>query len=119
ASATTATSAMSVSFSRDATASVPGGGATAAAISLPRFGPPLLVQRGRPRHHLGGDAGRLVRSRHAEPLVEPALHVGEHLRVQFEEIASVLAPLADALAAVAEPGAALFDDVVLHRQVQQ
>src|SRR5471032_2316989 len=39
--------------------------------------------------------------------------------MQLEIVARVLAALADALAAVAEPGAALLDDVVLHRQIEQ
>jgi len=35
----------------------------------------------------------------------------EDLRMQLEEVARVLAALADALAAVAEPGAALLDEL--------
>src|SRR5687767_13211239 len=43
----------------------------------------------------------------------------ENDRVVFEELLDVLAPLAEAIATVGEPGAALFDDLPFDRQVEQ
>src|SRR5438067_2934332 len=85
---------------------------------LAGLGAALLLERRRLRH-LGRNSRGLIRAYHAELLVKLALHVGEDLRMQLEKVARVLAALPDALAAVAEPGAALLDDVVLHRQIEQ
>src|SRR3989442_3249027 len=85
---------------------------------LGRLGAPFLLQRGRLRQ-IGRNARGLVRPHDAEFLVQLAFDVGEDPGMELEEVARVLAALADALAAVAEPGAALLDDVVLHRQIEQ
>src|SRR2546421_1144494 len=85
---------------------------------LAGLGAALLLDRRRLRH-LGRNSRGLIRAHHAELLVKLALHVGEDLRMQLEEVARVLAALPDALSAIAEPGAALLDDVVLHRQIEQ
>src|SRR2546430_6143056 len=85
---------------------------------LGRLGAPFLLQRGRLRQ-IGRNARGLVRPHDAELLVQLALDVGEDPGMELEEVARVLAALADALAPVAEPGAALLDDVVLHRQIEQ
>ena len=42
-----------------------------------------------------------------------------HVRIVLQELAGVLAALADALALVAEPGAALLDQVLRHAQIEQ
>src|SRR2546428_1767463 len=85
---------------------------------LGRLGAAFFLQRGR-LCQIGRNARGLVRTHDAELLVQLALHVGEDLRMQLEEVARVLAALPDALAPVAEPSAALLDDVVLHRQIEQ
>src|SRR5438309_693208 len=72
---------------------------------------PLLVQ-------LDG-RGRRRGLRHAELLVQPRLDVAQHVGMRLEEVARVLATLPDALAAVAEPGAAFLDDIVLHGEGEE
>ena len=53
-----------------------------------------------------------------ELLAQLGVDLGEDLRVVFEESPGVFAPLPDALAGVAVPGAGLLDDVVGHGQVE-
>src|SRR5436305_2515064 len=65
-----------------------------------------------------GRRGR-ARTDDAELLVEAGLDVLEDLGTQLEEVPRVFAALPDPLAAVAEPGAALLDEVVLHGEVEE
>src|SRR5918994_1023094 len=57
--------------------------------------------------------------RQAELLADLRLHRLERCRVVLEELFHVLASLAEALAVEGEPGAALFDDLAIDRQVEQ
>src|SRR5882757_1769892 len=63
------------------------------------------------------DIGRYHAS-NPQLLPQLRIHSGKHVLVFFQEGADVLATLADALALVAVPGAALVHDVVQHREIE-
>src|SRR5207237_9779666 len=65
----------------------------------------------------GGRRG--LRAGDAEFLVQARLDVLEDSGVQLEEVPRVFASLPDPLAAVAEPGAALLDEIVLDGEVEE
>src|SRR5258708_30518404 len=56
---------------------------------------------------------------HAELLADLLVDRPEDLRVVLEELLGVLAPLAQALATVGEPGAALLDDALVDGEVEE
>src|SRR6516164_8403333 len=55
---------------------------------------------------------------HAEALEQLRLDLRQDLRVLAQEALRLLAPLPDALTAVAKPGAALLDDVLVRGEVE-
>src|SRR5713226_3242055 len=57
--------------------------------------------------------------RHPELAPHPLFDRLVDLRILLEELLGVLAPLAEALAAVGEPGAALLDNPLVDREVEQ
>src|SRR5581483_3657142 len=68
---------------------------------------------------LRGSRLRLSLGRHqAHGLAHLGLDPGGDVLVLLQELARVLTTLSDAFAFVAEPGAGLFHDVVIHREVQ-
>src|SRR5690242_2084695 len=76
-----------------------------------------MRQEGRWLKHLHGR--RLGLARHAELPPDLVLDGLEHLGVVLQELLRVLATLAEALAAVREPRAALLDDPFVHGEVEQ
>src|SRR2546427_3177585 len=82
--------------------------------------PPLPGGLGRPRSFCTRPVAPLGRAR-AQPelLAHPGLDLRRDLGVLAQEVARVLAPLADAVAAEGVPGAGLLDDALLGRDVDQ
>src|SRR5262245_42372895 len=65
------------------------------------------------------DRRGLCLAAHAQLLPDALLDSLEDVRVVPEELLRVFAPLAQALAGVCEPGAALLDDPLVDRQVEE
>src|SRR5271163_3666490 len=70
---------------------------------------------------LGGGCGSWLRGAlsQSQRLAYLGVEFGHDVLVVFQELAGILAALADALAFVAVPRAGLFDDVVVRSQIKQ